>query len=152
MRIFIGSDHRGYYLKEKIMARLSKQGYTVEDVGDKVLDPNDDYPQFAFAAATKVLGSTDSDPRAILLCGGGQGMAIASNRIHGIRAVVIQDEEEARMARNDNDSNVLCLPADKLEEDQQRTFDIVELWLKTPFSKAPRHTRRLREIEELYGG
>ena len=134
------------------MASLSKADYDVEDVGDKVLDPNDDYPQFAFAAATKVLGSTDADPRAILLCGGGQGMAIACNRIHGIRAVVITDEVEARMARNDNDSNVMCLPADKLEGDEQKTFDIVQVWLKTPFSKAERHIRRLREIEQLYGG
>ncbi len=152
MKIFIGSDHRGFYLKEKLMAHLSKAGYDIEDVGDKVLDESDDYPQFAFAAATKVLGSTDADPRAILLCGGGQGMAIASNRIHGIRAVVIDDEAEARMARNDNDSNVLCLPADVLEKDEQKTFDIVEVWLKTAFSKAERHARRLREIEELYGG
>jgi len=152
MKIFIGSDHRGFHLKEELMAKLSKAGYDVEDVGDKVLDPADDYPQFAFAAATKVLGSTDPDPRAILLCGGGQGMAIASNRIHGIRAVVIQDATEARMARNDNDSNVLCLPADKLEDDEQGSYDIVEVWLKTPFSKAERHTRRLRQIEELYGG
>lgn len=151
MIIYLGSDHGGYYLKEKVEAHLTKAGYQVEDVGNKVLDPADDYPQFAFAAATKVLGSTDADPRAILICKGGQGMAIAANRIRGIRAVVVSDEEEAKMSRNDNDANVLSLPSRILEQDLQKAFDIIEIWLKTPFSKAERHSRRLREIEEIYG-
>lgn len=151
MKIYLGSDHGGFYLKEKIEAHLAKAGYDVEDVGNKTLDPADDYPQFAFAAATKVLGSEDDDARAILICKGGQGMAIAANRIRGIRAVVVQDEDEAKMSRNDNDANVLSLPARVLEEDEAKAFRIVDTWLKTPFSKAERHARRLREIEELYG-
>lgn len=151
MIVYLGSDHAGYHLKEQVEAHLVKAGYTVEDVGNKVLDPADDYPQFAFSAATKVLGSTDEDPRAILLCGGGQGMAIAANRIRGIRAVVISDETEARMSRNDNDANVLALPARVFDEDPKRAFDIIDIWLKTPFSKAERHVRRLHEIEEVYG-
>ncbi len=151
MIIYLGSDHGGYYLKEKLEAHLLKAGHKVEDVGNKVLDPADDYPQFAFAAATKVLGSEDADPRAILICKGGQGMAIAANRIRGIRAVVLEDEQEARMSRNDNDANVLALPARVLEDNEAKAYDIVDTWLKTPFSKAARHTRRLREIEEVYG-
>lgn len=151
MIVYLGSDHGGYYLKEKVEAHLLKAGVTVEDVGNTVLDPADDYPQFAFAAATKVLGSTDADPRAILICKGGQGMAIAANRIRGIRAVVVADEEEAKMSRNDNDANVLSLPSRVLEEDPQKAFNIIDLWLKTPFSRADRHVRRLREIEEVYG-
>lgn len=151
MKIFIGADHGGYYLKEKIEIHLVKAGHDVEDVGDRVLDPKDDYPQFAFAAATKVLGSESDDPRAILICKGGQGVAIAANRVRGIRAVVIADVEEAKMARNDNDSNILCLPARTLEENEALTYDIVDTWLKTPFSGAERHVRRLREIEEIYG-
>ncbi|HKX73239.1 MAG TPA: RpiB/LacA/LacB family sugar-phosphate isomerase [Candidatus Saccharimonadales bacterium] len=151
MIVYLGSDHGGFYLKEKVEAHLAKAGVTVEDVGNKVLDPSDDYPQFAFMAATKVLGSTDADPRAILICKGGQGMAIAANRIRGIRAVVVADEEEAKMSRNDNDANVLSLPSRVLEEDPQKAFSIIDLWLKTPFSRAERHVRRLREIEEVYG-
>lgn len=151
MIIYLGADHAGYALKEKVEAHLLKAGYKVEDVGDKVLDPNDDYPQFAFLAATKVLGSTDDDPRAILLCGGGQGMAIAANRIRGIRAVVLDDEIEARMSRNDNNSNVLSLPARKLQDQPDETFSIIDTWLTTPFSNAARHKRRLQEIEEVYG-
>jgi ribose 5-phosphate isomerase B len=151
MVIYLGADHGGFYLKEKVEAHLAKAGHQVEDVGNNVLDPADDYPQFAFAAATKVLGSEDADPRAILICKGGQGMAIAANRIRGIRAVVIQDVEEARMSRNDNDANVLALPSRILEKDEKLAFDIIDAWLKTPFSKAERHARRLREIEEVYG-
>ena len=151
MIIYLGSDHGGYYLKEKVEAHLVKAGHTVEDVGNNVLDPGDDYPQFAFAAATRVLGSEDEDPRAILLCMGGQGMAIAANRIRGIRAVVLSDVEEAKMSRNDNDANVLALSSRLLEGDEQLALDIVDTWLKTPFSKAERHVRRLREIEEVYG-
>lgn len=151
MKIFIGADHGGFYLKEKIEAHLVKNGYDVEDVGDVVLDPNDDYPQFAYAAVTKVLGSEDKDPRAILICKGGQGVAIAANRVHGIRAVVLDDVQEAKMARNDNDSNILCLPARTLEDNEPLTYDIINTWLKTPFSGAERHVRRLREIEDIYG-
>lgn len=151
MIIYLGSDHAGYHLKEKVEVHLLKAGYKVEDVGNKVLDPSDDYPQFAFLAATQVLGSTDDDPRAILLCGGGQGMAIAANRIRGIRAVVIEDVTEARMSRNDNNANVLALPARVLENDEPKAFAIIDTWLTTPFSKAARHTRRLHEIEEVYG-
>lgn len=151
MIVYLGSDHGGFYLKEKVEAHLVKAGYQVEDVGNKVLDPADDYPQFAFAAATKVLGSTDTDPRAILICRGGQGMAIAANRIRGIRAVVVADVEEARMSRNDNNANVLSLPSRVLESDEALAYDIIDTWLKTPFSRAERHSRRLREIEEIYG-
>lgn len=151
MIVYLGSDHGGFYLKEKVEAHLLKAGIKVEDVGNQVLDPGDDYPQFAFAAATKLLGSTDADPRAILICKGGQGMAIAANRIRGVRAVVISDVEEAKMSRNDNDANVLSLPSRVLESDEKLAFDIIDTWLKTPFSKAERHARRLREIEEVYG-
>ncbi len=151
MMIYLGADHGGYYLKEKLEAHLAKMGYEYEDVGSRQLDPGDDYPQFAFSAATRVLGSEDADPRAILVCKGGQGMAIAANRIRGIRAVVIDNVEEAKMSRNDNDANVLALPARTLDNNEKLAYDIVDAWLKTPFSKAERHSRRLREIEEVYG-
>ena len=89
MKIYLGSDHQGFQLKEKLFAYLSKRGYDVQDVGDAQLDPDDDFPQFAFIAATKVIGDEDPDARAILLCGGGQGMCMAANRLSGIRAAVI---------------------------------------------------------------
>jgi ribose 5-phosphate isomerase B len=150
MKIFLGSDHNGFHLKEKVFAYLSKHGYEVEDVGDETLDPNDDFPEFAQMAALKVIGSDDKDPRAILLCGGGQGMAIAANRFHGIRASVIWDAFEAKMTRNDNDSNILCLPSRVLEaEDDGGWEGIVETWLNTPFATATRYQRRNAQIDEL---
>jgi len=149
MKIFIGSDHRGFHLKENVFAYLVKHGYDVEDVGDKTLDPNDDFPEFAQAAALKIIGSTGKDPRAILICGGGQGMAIAANRFSGIRASVIWDAFEAKETRNDNDSNVLCLPARVLENDDSAWQGIIETWLSTPFASAMKYRRRNAQIDEL---
>lgn len=147
MKIFLGSDHNGFHLKEKIFAYLVKHGYDVEDVGDKTLDPGDDFPEFAQAAALKILGSDEHDPRAILLCGGGQGMAMAANRFRGIRASVVWDPFEAKMTRNDNDSNVLCLPSRVIENDEWE--GIIETWLNTPFAGAVRFRRRNAQIDEL---
>jgi ribose 5-phosphate isomerase B len=149
MKIYIGSDHGGFHLKEKIFAYLAKHNYDVEDVGDKELDPEDDFPQFAQIAATKVIGSEDRDPRAILICTGGQGMAMAANRFHGIRASVIWDAFEAHETRNDNDSNVLCLPGRVLENDDALWQGIIETWLSTPFAGAARYRRRNAELDEF---
>lgn len=149
MKIYIGSDHGGFYLKEKIFAYLVKHNYEVEDVGDKELDPQDDFPQFAQKAALKVIGSEEADTRAILICTGGQGMAMAANRFHGIRAAVIWDAFEAKECRNDNDSNVLCLPARLLQNDEGAWEGIIETWLSTPFAGAPRYKRRNAELDEL---
>lgn len=148
MKIFLGSDHNGYYLKERVFAYLSKRGYTVEDVGDDEPDPEDDFPVFAAGTAIKVLG--EDDGRGILLCGGGQGMAMAANRFRGIRASVIWDKEEARLTRNDNDSNVLCLPSRVLEDGDEAVWqEIIETWISTPFAGAARYIRRNHQLDEL---
>lgn len=136
-------------MKERVFAYLVKRGYDVEDIGDKTLDPDDDFPQFAQLAALKVLGDTDSDPRAILLCGGGQGMCMAANRFSGIRASVIWDTYEAKMTRNDNDSNILCLPSRVLQDEEVLWKDIIDTWLTTPFAAAPRFKRRNAQIDEI---
>lgn len=149
MKIYLGTDHNGYHLKENVFSYLVKHGYDVEDVGDSQLDPNDDFPEFAQLAALKVIGDTSEDPRAILLCGGGQGMAMAANRFRGIRASVIWDAYEAKMTRNDNDSNVLCLPSRILENDEAAWKGIIETWLNTPFASAPRYKRRNAQLDEL---
>lgn len=148
MKIYLGSDHNGFHLKEDVFAYLSKRGFDVEDVGDKELNKDDDFPQFAQLAALKVLGDEDDDARAILLCGGGQGMCMAANRFRGIRASVIWDEYEAKMTRNDNDSNVLCLPS-RLLEGGAEWQGIVDTWLSTPFANAERFKRRNRQLDEL---
>jgi ribose 5-phosphate isomerase B len=148
MKIFLGSDHNGFHLKEKIFAYLSKHGYDVEDVGDTELDPADDFPEFAQAASLKVLGEEDGEGRAILLCGGGQGMAMAANRFRGIRASVVWDAFEAKMTRNDNDSNILCLPS-RVIEDEAEWQGIIETWLNTPFAGAVRFKRRNAQLDEF---
>lgn len=130
-----------------MFAYLAKHGYDVVDVGDKNLDPGDDFPEFAQAAAIKILGEPDGEARAILLCGGGQGMAMAANRFHGIRASVVWDPFEAKMTRNDNDSNVLCIPSRIFEDGDWQ--GIVETWLNTPFAAAPRYKRRNAQIDGL---
>lgn len=149
MKIYLGADHNGFHMKEKVFAYLAKHDYEVEDVGDQELDPADDFPEFAQMAALKVIGDADKDPRAILLCGGGQGMAMAANRFRGIRASVVWDAFEAKMTRNDNDSNVLCLPSRVLEEDDAAWQGIIETWLNTPFASAVRYKRRNAQIDEL---
>lgn len=149
MKIYLGADHQGFAMKQHVFAYLVKHGYDVEDIGDKELDPTDDFPEFAQMAAIKVIGDEDPDPRAILLCGGGQGMCMAANRFSGIRASVIWDAYEAKMTRNDNDSNVLCLPSRILEKEEAEWKDIIDTWLKTPFAAAPRYKRRNAQIDEI---
>lgn len=150
MKIYLGADHQGFHLKERVLAYLSKHGYDVEDVGGFELDPSDDFPHFAQAAVLKVIGSDDKDPRAILLCGGGQGMCMAANRFRGIRASVIWDAYEAKMTRNDNDSNVMCLPSRIFEHEDDAVWQgVVETWLGTPFAEAVRFKRRNAQLDEL---
>jgi ribose 5-phosphate isomerase B len=150
MQIFLGADHRGFALKDKIEAYLAKRNYPVEDIGALVYDDNDDFPQFAAAAALKIIGSEDDDPRAILICGGGQGMAMAANRFSGIRAVVISTVEEAKMSRLDNDSNVLSLSSELMEASGDELWQgIIETWLTTPFSGKERFIRRNKQLDEL---
>jgi len=150
MKIYLGSDHAGFHLKEKVFAYLAKHSYDVEEVGGHTLDPDDDFPEFAQEASLKIIGDDSKDPRAILLCGGGQGMCMAANRFRGIRASVIWDAHEAKMTRNDNDSNVLCLPARVLEHEDDAVWQgIVETWLSTPFANAARFRRRNAQIDEI---
>lgn len=149
MKIYLGADHNGFHLKEQVFAYLAKHDYAVEEVGGATLDPADDFPEFAQLAAIKLIGDEDDSSRAILLCGGGQGMAMAANRFRGIRASVVWDAHEAKMTRHDNDSNVLCLPARILENDDASWQGIIETWLNTPFANAARFRRRNAQIDEI---
>ncbi|MDO4870705.1 MAG: RpiB/LacA/LacB family sugar-phosphate isomerase [Candidatus Saccharibacteria bacterium] len=146
-RIFIGSDHNGFNLKAKIKDYLVKNAYDVVDVGGEVLDPNDDFPDFAARAATAVL--TNDDSAAILICGGGQGMCMAANRFKGIRASVLWDEFEAKMTRNDNDANICCLPARLMEKDLDSCYRIIDQFLTTKYAAAPRYNRRNALLDNM---
>lgn len=150
MKIYIGSDHRGYDLRNQVREHLVHRGYEVELVGDEVKDEHDDYPPIAYAVTTKVLGEEDQDQaRGILVCGSGQGMAIAANRVRGIRAAIAWSPAEVRAARNDDDANVLVLPADMIDE--ETALAVVDDFFEQKFSGEERHRRRIEQIEELYG-
>lgn len=143
----MGADHNGFALKAKLTVQLQKAGYTVVDEGDDHLQSDDDFPQFAERTVRAMQASSDKDNRAILICGSGQGMCMAANRFRGIRASLAWDTVEARAGRNDDDSNVLCLPARYLNEDD--IMAITEAWLHTPFAGAARFKRRIEELDRL---
>lgn len=149
MKIFLAADHAGFELKLAVLEHLVHHKFDVEDMGPYTLEKEDDYPNYAYAVTTKVLGSTDEDARGILICGSGQGMAMAANRVSGIRAALAWNDDIARLARSHEDSNILALPSRFIETDE--AYKIIDVWLKTPFSKAERHQRRINEIEQLYG-
>lgn len=149
MKIYIGADHNGFHLRNNLVAYLQKAGYIVVDEGDQSLDPNDDFPIFAQKVVTDILASDDSDARGILICGSGQGMCMAANRFNGIRAMLGYDRESVKAARNDDDANVLCLPATLFEKDGANV--LVETFLNTPFAGAARFVRRIQELDQLNG-
>ena len=147
MKLYMGADHNGFAMKAELTQALRAAGYDVIDEGDKLLKPDDDFPQFAERAARALLASDDPEAKAILICGSGQGMCIAANRFKGIRASLCWDVEEAHAARNDDDSNVLCLPARHM--DTQTAIRIAEAWLATPFAGASRFKRRIAQLDQF---
>jgi ribose 5-phosphate isomerase B len=147
MKIYIGADHNGFAFKNKLSEYLKRSGYEVVDEGGLSLNPDDDFPQFAGRVVHAMQQDDDADTRGILICGSGQGMAMAANRHKGVRAALAWDQEEARSARNDDDSNVLCLSA--REVSFNKTLGIVHTWLMTPFAGAPRYKRRIQQLDEL---
>jgi ribose 5-phosphate isomerase B len=143
MRIAIGSDHRGFQLKEKICAALREKGLAVDDVGAHSAESTD-YPDYAALVAQQV--SHGASDRGILICGTGIGMAIAANKFPGVRAAACNDPLMAEMSRRHNDLNVLCLASDLLSERQAES--LVETWINTPF-EGGRHARRVEKITQL---
>ena len=140
MKIYIGADHNGFDMKQSLLEELTRAGYHVVDEGNTTENPDDDFPQFAAKVVGAIKASDDTQPLGILICGSGQGMCMAANRFKGIRASLIWSAEEAHAARNDDDSNVLCLPARYLDITQ--AVDLAETWLSTPFAGASRYRRR----------
>jgi ribose 5-phosphate isomerase B len=140
MKIAIGSDHRGYDVKRRVITVLQNLGHEVLDVGTQGRE-SVDYPDFAFLVATAV-GAGRAE-RGILICGTGIGMCIAANKVHGVRAAPCHDSITAEMSRRHNDANVLCLSADLLGE--ELIDRMVRIWLETPFESG-RHARRVEKI------
>jgi ribose 5-phosphate isomerase B len=146
MKIAIGSDHRGFEIKQQIVAIATELGHECIDVGTDDNNPVD-YPDLAYVAATAV--SNKEADRAILSCATGIGMSMAANKVKGIRAALCHDELSAQISRDHNDANVLCLSADQIGAVLLRKM--VEVWLSTEFSGG-RHERRVRKIEAIEEG
>jgi len=148
MKIFIGSDHAGYDLKEKIAKTLTELGYAVVDMGAHNLDDSDDYPDFIALVAEAIMEGSD-DVRGIILGGSGQGEAILANRYPHVRAAVYYggSTDIVRLSREHNDANVLSLGARFISEED--AFEAIKLWLRMPFSEDERHVRRLEKIKKI---
>jgi len=146
MRIYLGADHRGFELKEEIKGWLVENGYEVEDIGNFVFDPDDDYVDFGLKVAESIEGSEGVD-RGILLCGSGHGMELVANRFPHVRAILGFNDQVTVQGREDEDANILVLPADWL--DNNEAAERVDLFIKTEKSEESRHERRRARIANL---
>ncbi len=142
--IYIGADHAGFKLKEQIKRWLERNHLQYEDMGAVIFDAKDDYPDYALKVARKVLKHRS---QGILICGSAQGICIAANKIRGIRAVVPFSLKEARLSREHVDANIICLSGWFFHS--HKATQMISKFLHTPFSKAPRHMRRLNKIKRL---
>ncbi|MFA5095286.1 MAG: RpiB/LacA/LacB family sugar-phosphate isomerase [Candidatus Paceibacterota bacterium] len=155
MKIFIGTDHAGYVLKEKLVSSLKAQGYEVVDKGAFKYDEGDDYPDFVVPVAREV-SKDPNNVKGIILGATGEGEAIAANKFPHVRAVayygqsqsVVDDEADVIVrSRQHNNTNILSLGARYLTE--EKMMEAVNLWLNTLFSGAERHIRRLGKIDAI---
>jgi ribose 5-phosphate isomerase B len=143
MRVYLGSDHAGYELKDHLLVWLEEQGHEPVDCGPGEYHPDDDYPVYVLRAAERV--AADRDSFGIVLGGSGNGEAIAANKVRGIRAAVVWSEELASLAREHNDANVISIGARMHTAEEATGF--VAVFLGTEFSGAERHARRLAMIQ-----
>lgn len=159
-KVYIAADHAGFNLKNALAEHLRTLGYETEDLGAHELNTADDYPDYALALAHKVAGEESS--RGILVCGTGEGEAMAANRVQGIRASVFYGPRRAtealniegdyskdgfdivRLARRHNDANILAIGARFVSPGE--ADEAVRIFLETPFSNDPRHVRRLAKF------
>jgi ribose 5-phosphate isomerase B len=141
MRVFLGTDHAGYELKEHLRAVLAEYGHDVVDCGATAFDAEDDYPSFCIDAATRAVAE---GAFAVVLGGSGNGEQIAANKVLGARAALCWSPEIARLAREHNDANVCSLGARFVSPDE--AVSIVRTFLGTAFSGDARHIRRIKAI------
>ena len=144
--IYIGADHRGFELKEKLKKHLVDEGFEITDLGNDHLDPQDDYVIFAHKVAEAVSNGTGND-RGVILCGSGAGVDMVANKVDGIRSALVFDLPRAIQAREHEDANVISLPSDTLDE--EKAFEITKAFLTTEFKGEDRHKRRLEEMEKV---
>lgn len=138
--IYLGCDHGGFALKEVIREHLQKQGVAFTDCGNTKYDSEDNFPDFVEPVVQGV--RADQTNRGILICGTGIGVSIAANHHQGIRAALVHNVDYARLARQHNNANVLCLGGRFL--DQSVALTIVDTFLATPMDSNPKYARRMQ--------
>jgi ribose 5-phosphate isomerase B len=143
MKIALGADHAGFELKQKVKDYLGKKGVEVNDIGTNSTD-SVDYPDFARLVAHEV--AQHRADYGVLVCGSGIGMSITANKVGGIRAANVSDEQDARLAREHNNANVLAIGARIIGDD--KAMNIVDIFLNTQFA-AGRHERRVEKIATI---
>jgi ribose 5-phosphate isomerase B len=142
MRVYLGSDHAGFDLKRRLVVHVAALGHEPVDCGPSEYDEDDDYPAYCLLVGTRVVA--DPGSRGIVMGGSGNGEAIAANKVAGVRCAVAFSDDTARLAREHNDANVLSLGARMYDEATALRY--AEIFLATPFSDAPRHTRRIAQL------
>jgi ribose 5-phosphate isomerase B len=144
VRVYLGSDHAGFELKDRLVSWLAEVGHEPVDCGPAEFRDDDDYPPYVMRAAYRAV--SDPGSLGIVIGGSGNGEQIASNKIPGVRAAVAWSDETARLAREHNDANVLSLGARMYPMDDAIRF--AKIFVTTAFSGAPRHVRRLEMITD----
>lgn len=147
MKVFIGADHRGAALKEKIGKLLCRQGYHVTDLGVDTQSQSCDYPKIAYKVAVRVARTRNS--RGILVCMSGIGQAIAANKVPGAYAALCYNPQAVELSRRHNNANVLVLSAKFVRSSQ--LAPLIKTWMKAPFERG-RHLRRFLQIKRIERG
>jgi ribose 5-phosphate isomerase B len=145
MKIYLGTDHAGFELKEKIKEYLTQEKYDILDCGNQVFDENDDYPDFISVVAENV--AKDVKAYGIVFGKSGAGECMVANKHRGTRAFLAINEENVRLAREHNNANIICFGSDFIGLEQAK--QLVKLFLEIPFSREERHARRIDKIKQL---
>jgi ribose 5-phosphate isomerase B len=144
VRVYLGSDHAGFDLKQHLATYLPTVGHEVIDVGPSVFDPEDDYPAFCLHTGARVVA--DAGSLGIVIGGSGNGEQIAANKVPGVRAALAWNLDTARLGREHNDANILAIGGRQHSLEEATGF--VEAFLATPFSGSTRHLRRITQVAE----
>jgi ribose 5-phosphate isomerase B len=142
VRVYLGSDHAGYELKQRLVEHLRSLGHEPVDCGPDHYDGEDDYPPYVLLAASRTVG--DPGSLGIVIGGSGNGEAIAANKVKGVRCALAFSDDTAKLGREHNDANVLSLGARMYDEATALRY--AQLFVETPFSEAARHARRLAQL------
>lgn len=145
MHVYLGADHRGFELKNKVIEWLASRQITFTDFGAIEYDGDDDFNDYARKVAEAVLRNNTEGHFGVLICGSGQGMCMQANRYKGIRAAICRDASEAYETRGHNNANVLCIPADNASE---HFSEILDAFLTAPALPDTQYQRRARKLDE----